>query len=230
MPRPSPHTPRWQWASIKSRAGPARRQHRTVPRLPEPVPSARGRQFFRFRSAGIPAQFPPPPREGSARLRSTTRSHPFAGFKISVFFVRRCAAGIWNAGFPGICMPGNLPCGAVRSADAVRFCCGVPQAPCLLPVRKTWDASAASGGSMLHRKNAQRLRCAFCLSAPSALVHGVVQIGNLPSDSVMKAFSFASNDSSAVMGTAGAAARAPPLVKPGRWALPALRCAAPRPP
>ena len=51
-----------------------------------------------------------------------------------------------------------------------------------------------------------------------------------PSDSVMKAFSFASNDSSAVMGTAGAAARAPPLVKPGRWALPALRCAAPRPP
>ncbi len=59
MPRPSPHTPRWQWASIKSRAGPARRQHRTVPRLPEPVPSARGRQFFRFRSAGIPAQFPP---------------------------------------------------------------------------------------------------------------------------------------------------------------------------
>ena len=79
--------------------------------------------------------------------------------KYLCFFVRRCAAGIWNAGFPGICMPGNLPCGAARSADAVRFCCGVPFCLCgkprphLLPPEE----------SMLHRKNAQRLRCAFLL-------------------------------------------------------------------
>ena len=147
-----------------------------------------------------------------------------------MFFVRRCAAGIWNAGFPGICMPGNLPCGAARSADAVRFCCGVPQAPCLLPVRKTWDASAASGGKYAASKKctAQAL-CIFAYLRRPRLSMEWFKSEIFPSDSVMKAFSFASNDSSAVMGTAGAAARAPPLVKPGRWALPVLRCAAPRP-